>query len=70
MPPPFANIISPLFFPLCLPQVQLASLCICVNISATVALLCLFMPKLYIVLCQPYKNVRQASTNNQVRTTV
>ncbi|XP_037071086.1 metabotropic glutamate receptor 2-like [Pollicipes pollicipes] len=46
-------------------KVQLASLCICVNISATVTLLCLFMPKLYIVVFQPYKNVRQVGSNNQ-----
>ena len=49
------------------PQVQLASLCICVTISATVALLCLFTPKLYIVIFQPYKNVRQTSASNQAR---
>ncbi len=30
----------------------------CVNISASVALGCLFTPKVYIVLFQPYKNVR------------
>ncbi|XP_043234513.1 metabotropic glutamate receptor 3-like, partial [Amphibalanus amphitrite] len=46
-------------------KVQLASLCICVTISATVALLCLFTPKLYIVIFQPYKNVRQAGGGNQ-----
>ena len=33
----------------------------CVNISATVALFCLFAPKVYIVLLQPHKNVRQTS---------
>ena len=31
----------------------------CVSISATVALGCLFAPKVYIVLFQPHKNVRQ-----------
>ena len=33
----------------------------CVSISATVALVCLFGPKVYIVLCQPHKNVRQGA---------
>jgi len=37
-------------------------LCICVNISATVALACMFVPKVYIVLFQPHKNVRQGAT--------
>jgi hypothetical protein len=48
-------------------QVQIASMCMCVNISATVALGCLFAPKVYIVLFQPKKNVRQVNT--QVRST-
>lgn len=34
----------------------------CVSISATVALVCLFGPKVYIVLFQPHKNIRQGST--------
>ena len=32
----------------------------CLSISATVALGCLFAPKIYIVLFQPHKNVRQS----------
>ena len=32
----------------------------CLSISATVALGCMFAPKLYIVLFQPHKNVRQS----------
>lgn len=35
----------------------------CVSISASVALVCLFAPKLYIVLLQPHKNVRQGATS-------
>lgn len=42
-------------------QVQTTALCMCVDISATVALGCLFVPKVYIVLFQPHKNVRQGS---------
>uniref|UniRef100_T1J4D3 G-protein coupled receptors family 3 profile domain-containing protein n=1 Tax=Strigamia maritima TaxID=126957 RepID=T1J4D3_STRMM len=40
-------------------KIQIASICMCINISASVALGCLFIPKVYIVLLQPYKNVRQ-----------
>lgn len=34
----------------------------CVSISATVALVCLFAPKIYIVLFQPHKNVRHGAS--------
>ena len=43
-------------------QIQITALCVCVNISATVALACMFIPKVYIVLFQPHKNVRQGAT--------
>ncbi|XP_018331514.1 metabotropic glutamate receptor 7-like isoform X1 [Agrilus planipennis] len=39
-------------------KVQIVSMCMCLNISATVALGCLFTPKVYLVIFQPYKNVR------------
>ncbi|XP_017757027.1 PREDICTED: metabotropic glutamate receptor 7-like, partial [Eufriesea mexicana] len=42
-------------------KVQIASMCMCINISASVALGCLFTPKVYLVLFQPYKNVRPAN---------
>ncbi|KAG8233701.1 hypothetical protein J437_LFUL013353 [Ladona fulva] len=42
--------------------IQISSMCMCIDISATVALGCLFTPKVYIVLFQPYKNVRQGNT--------
>ncbi|XP_041349876.1 metabotropic glutamate receptor 8-like [Gigantopelta aegis] len=42
-------------------KIEVTSLCMCVSISSTVALFCLFAPKVYIVLCQPHKNVRQGS---------
>ena len=37
----------------------MVALCLCVSISATSALFCLFLPKIYIVLFQPHKNVRK-----------
>jgi hypothetical protein len=41
--------------------IQSSSLCMCLNISATVVLACLFSPKVYLVIFQPYKNVRPRS---------
>jgi len=46
-------------------KIQTAALCMCVNISASVALGCLFIPKVYIVLFQPYKNVRTPGSGVQ-----
>ncbi|XP_019868539.2 metabotropic glutamate receptor 7-like [Aethina tumida] len=42
-------------------KIQIVSMCMCLNISATVALGCLFTPKVYLVIFQPYKNVRQGN---------
>ncbi|EPB80727.1 7 transmembrane receptor [Ancylostoma ceylanicum] len=39
-------------------RIQITSLCMCISLSGTVALVCFFAPKIYIVLFQPYKNVR------------
>ncbi|XP_076625936.1 metabotropic glutamate receptor 8 [Colletes latitarsis] len=47
-------------------KVQIASMCMCINISASVALGCLFTPKVYLVLFQPYKNVRPGHANTSV----
>ncbi|KHN75671.1 Metabotropic glutamate receptor 7 [Toxocara canis] len=41
-----------------LARIQVTSLCMCISLSGTVALCCFFAPKVYIVLWQPYKNVR------------
>lgn len=39
-------------------KIQVTSLCMCISMSGTVALCCFFAPKVYIVIWQPYKNVR------------
>ncbi|CEF60194.1 Metabotropic glutamate receptor 6 [Strongyloides ratti] len=39
-------------------RIQITSLCMCISLSGSVALACFFFPKVYIVLWQPYKNVR------------
>ncbi|RUS89252.1 hypothetical protein EGW08_002995, partial [Elysia chlorotica] len=41
-------------------QVRLATMCFSISLSATVALLCMFTPKLYIILFRPERNVRQS----------
>jgi hypothetical protein len=52
---------------------QITSLCMCISMSGTVALACFFAPKVYIVLWQPYKNVRTRNSavgklvNSQMR---
>jgi len=44
---------------LCLEQVQLTTLCVSVTLSASVALVCLFGPKLHIIAFETHKNVRK-----------
>ncbi|KJH51868.1 7 transmembrane receptor [Dictyocaulus viviparus] len=39
-------------------RIQITSLCMCISLSGTVALVCFFAPKVYIVIFQPDKNVR------------
>uniref|UniRef100_A0A1B0CRB2 Putative metabotropic glutamate receptor n=1 Tax=Lutzomyia longipalpis TaxID=7200 RepID=A0A1B0CRB2_LUTLO len=46
-------------------KIQISSMCMCLNISASVALGCLFTPKVYLVLFQPYKNVRPGNGNQR-----
>lgn len=42
-------------------QIQTTTLCISISLSATVALFCLFSPKLWIILMEPEKNVRKSA---------
>ncbi|VDO31243.1 unnamed protein product [Onchocerca flexuosa] len=55
-------------------EIQMTSLCMCISMSGTVALCCFFAPKVYIAVCQPYKNVRTRQSavgrlvNQQMRT--
>uniref|UniRef100_A0AC35U9C6 G_PROTEIN_RECEP_F3_4 domain-containing protein n=1 Tax=Rhabditophanes sp. KR3021 TaxID=114890 RepID=A0AC35U9C6_9BILA len=54
-------------------RIQITSLCMCVSLSGTVALACFFFPKIYIVLWQPFKNVKSRQSavgklvNSQMR---
>ncbi|XP_076448253.1 metabotropic glutamate receptor 8-like [Babylonia areolata] len=50
-------------------RIEVTSLCMCVAISATVSLFCLFAPKVYIVVFQPHKNVRQATNPTSLSST-
>lgn len=44
---------------------NITTLSVSISLSATVTLLCLFMPKLYIILLHPEKNVRQSMMPQQ-----
>lgn len=44
-------------------KIQLTTLSMCLSLSATVILACLFMPKLKVVLLKPNKNVRSKTGN-------
>lgn len=44
---------------------NLTTLSVSISLSATVTLLCLFSPKLYIILLHPEKNIRQSVTMPQ-----
>ncbi|XP_041349875.1 metabotropic glutamate receptor 3-like isoform X2 [Gigantopelta aegis] len=45
-------------------KIQITTLCVSISLSATVALLCLFLPKVYIIVFQPQKNVRKLTMNS------
>ena len=47
-------------------QVQITTLCVAISLSATVALVCLYSPKIYIIIFQPEKNVRKLTMNSVV----
>ncbi|XP_034240274.1 metabotropic glutamate receptor 2-like [Thrips palmi] len=49
----------PIYFGTTDHKVRTCAMSMCVEISATVVLGCLFVPKVYLVIFQPYKNVRQ-----------
>ncbi|XP_064632052.1 metabotropic glutamate receptor 3-like [Lineus longissimus] len=45
-------------------EVQITTLCISISLSASVTLVCLFAPKMYIIVFQPDKNVRKLTMNS------
>eukprot|EP00106_Octopus_bimaculoides_P023794 XP_014791236.1 PREDICTED: metabotropic glutamate receptor 4-like isoform X2 [Octopus bimaculoides] len=47
-------------------EVRMATMCFSISLSATVALVCMFTPKLYIILLHPEKNVRQSMMTSKV----
>lgn len=42
-------------------------MCLTISLSATVALVCLYMPKVYIIVFHPDKNVRKLTMNATYR---
>ncbi|XP_056645279.1 metabotropic glutamate receptor isoform X2 [Diorhabda sublineata] len=45
-------------------QTQLTTLCVATSMNATVALVCLYSPKVYIIVLHPDKNVRKLTMNS------
>ncbi|KAJ8276678.1 hypothetical protein COCON_G00084300, partial [Conger conger] len=45
---------------------KIVTMCFSVSLSATVALCCMFVPKVYIILAKPERNVRSAFTTSTV----
>uniref|UniRef100_A0A1I8HQK1 G_PROTEIN_RECEP_F3_4 domain-containing protein n=1 Tax=Macrostomum lignano TaxID=282301 RepID=A0A1I8HQK1_9PLAT len=45
-------------------EVQICTLCVSISLSASVALACLFTPKLYVIYFHPEKNVRRLTLNS------
>ena len=44
-------------------QIQMTTLCVTISLSAYVTLVCLYSPKLYIIVLHPEKNVRKLTMN-------
>ncbi|XP_055922412.1 metabotropic glutamate receptor isoform X1 [Eupeodes corollae] len=47
-------------------EIQITTLCISISLSASVALVCLYSPKVYILVFQPDKNIRKLTMNSTV----
>ncbi|CAN0351470.1 unnamed protein product [Lampetra planeri] len=45
---------------------KIVTTCLCVSLSSTVVLGCMFLPKVYIILAKPERNVRSAFTTSSV----
>ncbi|KAK4288800.1 hypothetical protein Pmani_038196, partial [Petrolisthes manimaculis] len=45
-------------------EVQITTLCVAISLSASVALFCLYSPKIYIIVFHPDKNVRKLTMNS------
>ncbi|XP_076043149.1 metabotropic glutamate receptor-like [Oratosquilla oratoria] len=45
-------------------EVQITTLCVAISLSASVALTCLYSPKIYIIVFHPDKNVRKLTMNS------
>ncbi|XP_037956983.1 metabotropic glutamate receptor-like [Teleopsis dalmanni] len=47
-------------------EIQITTLCISISLSASVALICLYSPKVYILVFHPDKNIRKLTMNSTV----
>lgn len=49
-------------------KLRIATMCYSIILSATVTLICMFAPKLYVILTHPEKNIRQSMASHVTRT--
>lgn len=49
-------------------KLRIATMCYSISLSATVALVCMFAPKVYIIIAHPEKNVRKSMATHATRT--
>ncbi len=47
-------------------EIRLATMCFSISLSATVSLVCLFTPKLYIIILHPERNIRQSMLSTKL----
>ena len=47
-------------------KVRMATMCFLISLIATVALVCVFTPKLYIILLHPERNIRQSMMASKI----
>ena len=48
-------------------KLRISTMCYSISLSATVALVCMFAPKVYVILAKPQYNVRKAMATNATR---
>ena len=64
---PLSTLIESALICILIGQIQITTMCLTISLSATVALVCLYLPKVYIIVFHPDKNVRKLTMNATYR---